>query len=135
MITKTQKYLFNKLPKKLYKHIVIDLESGCWLWQVNINRNGYGRNYEKGKRHMAHITIYKLLKGNYKTGLVLDHLCEVKNCCNPSHLSPVTNAVNTNRGTGGLFKKSKPFKLPKDLYPDWFSDLLDGIDEPFIMDL
>ena len=124
MITKVQKYLLNKLPKKLLKHIVVELNSGCWLWQVNINRNGYGRNYEKSKRYMAHITIFKLLKGAYQEGLVLDHVyCEHRNCCNPTHLSPVTNNMNVSRGSGGLFKAVKPFKLPVD-NTDFLGDLL-----------
>jgi len=109
MITKTQQYLLNKLPDRLMKHIKV-IESGCWLWQVNINRNGYGRNYVKSKRYMAHITIYKLLKGEYDPKLKLDHVyCTHKSCCNPSHLSPVTNAVNINRGSGAVYK-TKPLK-------------------------
>jgi len=124
MITKTQQYLLNKLPKKLLKHIVVELSSGCWLWQVNINRNGYGRNYENKKRHMAHITIYKLLKGAYPEGLLLDHVyCKHRNCCNPTHLSPVTVQHNTNRGSGYLFKKIAKFKLPVESDPDFLSDL------------
>jgi len=103
MITKTQLYLLDKLPIKLRKRIEISPD-GCWLWQVNINRNGYGRIYENGKRHMAHIFIYKFFKGDYVEGLVLDHLCTNRQCCNPSHLSPVTIQHNTHRGKAVLFK-------------------------------
>lgn len=123
MITNVQKYLLNKLPEKLLKHIVVELDSGCWLWQVNINRNGYGRNYEKSKRYMAHITLYKLLKGEYDQSLVLDHVyCTHKNCVNPCHLSPVTTQQNVNRGSGGLFKAVRPFKLPVE--EDFLGELL-----------
>ena len=114
MITKTQQYLLSKLPDKLMKHIKV-ISNGCWLWQVNINRNGYGRNYDNKKRHMAHITIYKLLKGAYPEGLLLDHVyCPHRNCCNPTHLSPVTVQHNNNRGSAVLFKKIPKFKIPKD---------------------
>lgn len=96
------------------KHIVV-IENGCWLWQVNINRNGYGRNYVKSKRYMAHITIYKLLKGEYPEGMLLDHVyCDHRNCCNPTHLSPVTVQHNTHRGRAILHKKLPRFKIPPD---------------------
>ena len=104
MITKTQQYLLNKLSNKLKQHIIVD-ENSCWLWQVNINRNGYGRIYAEGKRSMAHIFIYKLLKGGYRKDLKLDHVyCIHRNCCNPTHLSPVTSKVNAHRGKAILYK-------------------------------
>jgi len=133
MLTKTQKYLFNKLPVNLYKNIFIDFESGCWLWSKNINAGGYGRCHVKGKRLMAHIVIFKLLKYDYDSNLKLDHVyCTDKSCCNPTHLSPVTNSINVNRGSGAMYKKAKPFKLPVDINPDFLSDLFNGIDEPYI---
>jgi len=105
MITKTQLYLLSKLSDKLKQHILVS-PNGCWLWQVNINRNGYGRCYAEGKRHMIHIFIYKLLKGRYQDGLLLDHVyCDHRNCCNPTHLSPVTPKVNVHRGKAILLKK------------------------------
>lgn len=126
MINKLQKYFLNQLPTKFLKNIVIELDTGCWLWQVNINRNGYGRIYHDGKRRMAHIFMYKLFKGSYKEGLLLDHVyCKHRNCCNPTHLSPVTAQQNTHRGNAVLMKK-KAFKIPVDKNPDWFSDLLAG---------
>jgi len=131
MITKTQRYLLNKLPDNYMKHIIVS-ENGCWLWQVNLNAGGYGRCHVKGKRLMAHIVIFKLLKYNYDKELKLDHVyCTDKNCCNPTHLSPVTNSINVNRGSGATFK-TKPFKPPVEHNPDFLSDLLNGIDEQII---
>lgn len=64
---------------------------------------------------MSHITVYKLLKGEYEKGLLLDHVyCPHRNCCNPTHLSPITVQQNTNRGSAVLFKKIPKFKLPPD---------------------
>lgn len=109
MITKTQQYLLNKIPLELQRHIKV-ISSGCWLWQVNINRNGYGRCYVKGKRNMAHIFIYKLLKGSYQEDLKLDHVyCDHRNCCNPTHLSPVTQKINVHRGKAVLIKKKNSY--------------------------
>lgn len=33
----------------------------------------------------------------YDAGAVLDHLCRVRNCVNPAHLEPVTQAENVRR--------------------------------------
>jgi len=118
MLTKTQQYLLSKLPDKLTKHIVV-IDSGCWLWQVNINSKGYGRvsisSKGKRKRIAAHKHIYKILMGAYKEELKLDHIyCKHRNCCNPTHLSPITQKQNVHRGKLILFKKIDKFKLPPD---------------------
>lgn len=133
MITKTQSYLLNKLPPNITKNIKV-IECGCWLWQTNLNGGGYGRVSipKSRKRVVAHVYIYKLLHGEYDKKLKLDHVyCEHRNCCNPSHLSPVTQKQNVHRGKATLFKKVMGFKIPVEKNPDWFANLLNGIDEPF----
>jgi len=120
VITKVQQYLLNKLPDKLIKNIIV-IENGCWLWQTNIGGGGYGRICipKSRKRIAAHIYIFKLLKYDYDKNLKLDHVyCTDKRCCNPTHLSPVTNSVNVNRGSGAVFKKiSKPaVPVSEDIY-------------------
>lgn len=81
----------------------------CWLWTGEINRNGYGTFRVRPapgqrKRKMAHIEAYVIIKGEYDRGLLLDHLCRNRPCCNPDHLEPVTVKVNTLRGEAILFK-------------------------------
>jgi hypothetical protein len=68
----------------------------CWLW-IAATTKGYGR-FRIGTLKEAHRVSYELVKGSIPEGLVLDHLCRVKNCVNPEHLEPVTNAENINRG-------------------------------------
>lgn len=46
---------------------------------------------------VVHRVTYQLLVGPIPEGLELDHLCEVKACCNPEHLEPVTHAENLRR--------------------------------------
>jgi len=131
MITKTQQYLLSKLPTKLTQHIEV-ISSGCWLWQVNIGGSGHGRVSitinGKRKRSAAHIVIYKFFRGEYAKGLVLDHVyCKHRNCCNPTHVSPVTQQQNVHRGNAVLFAKDKAavFKLPPEPVP-YLHDLLNG---------
>lgn len=78
-------------------------ESGCWLWQGQISRNGYGRcRVGPGKPLVAaHRVSYEHYVGPIPEGLQLDHVkergCTHRNCVNPEHLEPVTGSTNTMR--------------------------------------
>lgn len=130
MMNKVQKYLLNKLPAKIRDCIEI-VECGCWLYTKNINGSGYGRvsvtNNGKRTRTVTHKYTYELLKGGYEAGLVLDHnYCKHRSCCNPTHISPVTQKQNVHRGNAVLIKKQAPkFKPPVDDFS--LSDLLNGV--------
>jgi hypothetical protein len=79
--------------------------SGCWLWGGGWDSgNGYGKVWWC-RAAMAHRVVYEVLVGPIPEGLVLDHGCRTRPCCNPDHLEPVTVAVNTNRGEAVLFSK------------------------------
>lgn len=83
---------------------ILVTETGCWTWQGELNRNGYGRVWINGKRLMVHRVVWELLRERIEDGLVLDHLCKVRKCCNPDHLEPVTVRENTLRGDAVLFR-------------------------------
>lgn len=72
---------------------------GCWLW-LGFLKRGYGVVRRDGRKWAAHRFFYELLVGPIPDGLVIDHLCRVRNCVNPQHLEPVTNAENLARGEG-----------------------------------
>lgn len=75
----------------------VDVTDGCWLWTASLDRNGYARFNTPGHRY-AHRYAYELLVGPIPEGLVLDHLCRVTRCVNPTHLEPTTIADNVRRG-------------------------------------
>lgn len=58
--------------------------SGCWRWASGVNYYGYGRFVlpkEKHKRRIgcaAHRVFYEHYKGKIANGLVIDHLCRVR---------------------------------------------------------
>lgn len=76
-------------------------ETPCHVWQGGTDRNGYGQisYYIDGRvvTRLAHIVAWEKENGPVPPGLELDHLCEIKPCRRPSHLEPVTHAVNMQR--------------------------------------
>ncbi|WBB73252.1 HNH endonuclease signature motif containing protein [Micromonospora sp. WMMD1128] len=73
-------------------------ETGCWLWTAGLV-DGYGRfMVTRQANRAAHRVAYEGLIGPIPDGLVLDHLCRVRNCVNPAHLEPVTILENVMRG-------------------------------------
>jgi hypothetical protein len=73
--------------------------TGCWEWTAFVDRDGYGLFGEsKGRTVRAMRFAYEQLVGPIPEGLHLDHLCRNRRCVRPSHLEPVTLAVNNSRG-------------------------------------
>lgn len=73
--------------------------TGCWLWDAAINRDGYGIVGIKGRSVEAHSALYKIVCGEVPPGLELDHKCRVRCCVNPDHLEPVTHHENMSRSS------------------------------------
>lgn len=65
------------------------------------SNGGYRRVKERGSVIPAHRFAYMVHVGPIPDGLVLDHLCRNRACCNPLHLEPVSNRTNVLRGVGG----------------------------------
>ena len=90
---------------RLSQRIEFEPNSGCWLWTGCTDKDGYGRTSvrENGKQSMwfTHRLVYELHVGKIEDGLVCDHLCKVRSCCNPDHIQPVTASENQRRGNSG----------------------------------
>lgn len=77
-------------------------EAGCWLWTGPLRPDGYGAigaGGRGGRTLRTHRLAYELVVGPIPDGLTLDHVCQVRACCNPAHLEPVTAEDNVRRAT------------------------------------
>ena len=86
--------------------------TGCWFFSGSWDSgNGYGKMMCGGVVWMFHRLVYTLTVGPIPEGLVLDHKCRTRICCNPDHLEPVTPQENTRRGNAILFAiKIEPYE-------------------------
>jgi hypothetical protein len=89
---------------------LVDETADCWIWGGRINDQGYGVWVRDLNHHYAHRYAYQVLVGPITDDLQLDHTCHTRDpactegpscphrrCVNPTHLEPVTAAVNIKR--------------------------------------
>lgn len=94
------RFIHNHHMRQRVQYLVEDrgYKSPCWIWQLTIDRCGYGKTSIKSTSRHAHRVYYERKYGTIPCGLLLDHLCRVRCCVNPDHLEPVTPVENTRRG-------------------------------------
>lgn len=76
---------------------VIDEVSGCWVWTGSRNEDGYGNFWMGKKCAKAHRASLVLIGASVPSNMEVDHLCNRRDCVNPTHLRIVTRAENHNR--------------------------------------
>jgi hypothetical protein len=86
------------------KSYIVDPLRGCWLWQGQRDKNGYGRlsfrrvESQSRRETLAYRFAYEVANGIVPIGLELDHLCRIPSCVNPFHLEAVPHRINIKRG-------------------------------------
>lgn len=106
------------LQERIKKNILID-DKGCWLWQLFIDKDGYGViHIRDGGSQRAHRRSYEAFGGEIPDDFHIDHLCRNRACVNPDHLEPVTCKENIARGNTGFNNKSKTHCPAGHLYAD-----------------
>ena len=77
--------------------VELDKVFRCWLWTGKRSPDGYGLVWRGQRPSYAHRVVYTAEVGPIEDGLMLDHLCRRRACCNPLHLEPVSKVDNQNR--------------------------------------
>lgn len=80
----------------------------CLVWTGHVAQSGYGTLAITKRKILAHRMAYELEVGRIPDGLVIDHLCENKQCVNPEHMEPVTLRENFRRSNQNLDKTHCP---------------------------
>ena len=84
--------------------LISKLPSGCWEWRAGKTSAGYGVFYVDKKPVYSHRLAWILSNGAIPDGMVIDHLCRNRSCCNVSHMEVVTRGENVLRGSGASAK-------------------------------
>lgn len=85
-------------PEHLWERIHVD-ESGCWICDTAVI-DGYPVARVGGKTWRCHRLMWVSLHGPIPGGLLVMHICDVRNCVNPMHLRLGTN--NDNMADGAI---------------------------------
>lgn len=70
-------------------------EGDCLIWQGSDNGTGHAQFKVDGKRVYVHRYAWERAHGPIPDGMVVDHRCFNKLCCNVEHLRLATMAQNT----------------------------------------
>jgi len=101
------------IPLRISSRILV-APNGCWVWIKKTNRDGYGIVYMGGGvQRLAHRVAFEAYWNVSLAGLTIDHICRVRNCCNPEHLEAVPIGVNVMRGNTIARANSLKANCPK----------------------
>lgn len=85
--------------QRYFFEVAMKLEGGpetpCLIWPFPLGKNGYGRVAYKGKTYAVHRLACLLKQGRPKAPKNhAAHLCGVRSCCNPGHITWATVKEN-----------------------------------------
>lgn len=95
---------FGSPPRIAYDEVPCprsDLNGPCQIFCGVKNKDGYGQVRLDGKMVQVHRYVWELAHGPIPAGLVIDHQCRNRACCNVDHLRVVTRMVNAKENVIG----------------------------------
>lgn len=82
------------------------LPGPCLIWIHSKCSAGYGTAGLNGKTIATHRYAWEQANGPIPKGLVIDHQCRNRACCNPAHLRLVTQTINSLENSMGQGAKN-----------------------------
>ena len=85
----------------------------CWIPKGGYPTNdGYLRvlNYPRrlgGKLKMWHRLVWEVVYGEIPDGYEVNHLCKVRQCCNPTHLEILTRSEHRTKDNTGRYQERR----------------------------
>ena len=77
------------------------LPSPCHIWTGGHSGNGRGGNYGRisidGQTSAVHLVVFTHYYGYIPGNKQVDHMCNMRPCCNPLHLDLVSHVENQRR--------------------------------------
>lgn len=65
----------------------VKVVNDCWVWQGWCNVKGYGQTSYRKSNIAIHRKMWEITRGvELETAQLICHTCDVRPCCNPSHL-------------------------------------------------
>lgn len=86
------------IESRMISKTAVNAVSGCHVWIGAKNSRGYGVIWFEGSLELAHRVAFFLSNQRWPAKeLVIDHVCENKQCVNSRHLRELTNSQNIRR--------------------------------------
>jgi len=90
------------------------LPTPCWHWTGGRSGSaGYGSITRGGRLYAIHEYTFLCRYGYLPSGMVLDHLCDNRLCCNPAHLKVSTAANNCRRGRNAKLSREQADEIKR----------------------
>lgn len=78
----------------ILSRVEVGAPDACWPWRGGCTKKGYGEIRVGKKMVYAHRVAYERASGPIPEGKIILHKCDVRICCNPSHMEVGTRADN-----------------------------------------